>query len=155
MKPAPTVNPFWPAPPPEGAENARCSTCVWHFVGGRGKAVDRCRRHRSEPVDPRSPACPAYTAAVDCLTCGACCREAYHAVEVGPRDPFVRLHPDRVSMDDGRLVITRAGPRCACLAGGPGDYHCVVYADRPKTCRDFPAGGQSCVEARRRVGLTP
>lgn len=151
--PLPAQNPLWPAPGPDGA--ARCAGCVWHFVGGRGKAVDRCRRHRSEPVDPRWPACPAYTAAVDCLTCGACCREAYHSVEVGPRDPFVRLHPDRVNPKDGRLEVTRKGERCACLAGGPGDYHCVVYADRPRTCRDFPAGGQSCVDARRRVGLTP
>jgi Fe-S-cluster containining protein len=91
---------------------------------------------------------------VDCLTCGACCREAYHSVEVGARDPFVRKHPDRVSQQDGRLVVTRNGERCGCLAGGPGDWHCVVYPDRPKTCRDFPMGEQSCVEARRRVGLT-
>ncbi|MES2643598.1 MAG: YkgJ family cysteine cluster protein [Myxococcota bacterium] len=159
--PVPELNPLWPAPGPDGAAGERCVGCVWHFVGGRGKAVDRCRRHRAEPVDVRWPACPAFTPAVDCLTCGACCREAYHSVEVGPRDPFVRLHPDRVNMkDDGRLEVTRRGPRCACLAGGAGDsgagdYHCVVYADRPRTCRDFPAGGQSCVEARRRVGLTP
>ena len=65
---------------------------MWHYVGGRGKAVDRCRRHRNEPVSPLWPACPAFTASVDCLTCGACCREAYHSVEVAPRDPFVRLH---------------------------------------------------------------
>jgi Fe-S-cluster containining protein len=116
--------------------------------------VDRCRRHRNEAVSLHWQACVAYTPALDCLTCGACCREAYHSVEVGPRDPFVRLHPERVSTQDGRLVVTREGSRCACLAGELGGYHCVVYADRPRTCRDFPQGGQSCVEARRRVGLT-
>lgn len=154
MSPVPALNPHWPEPGPAAA---RCVSCAWHFLGGRGKPVDRCRRHRAEPVDPRWPACPAYVSVpdLDCLTCGACCREAYHSVEVGARDPFVRLHPERVSRDDGRLVVTRDGPRCACLAGESGAYHCVVYADRPKTCRDFPLGGQSCVEARRRVGLTP
>jgi hypothetical protein len=150
--PPPALNPLWPEPGPAGA---RCVGCVWHFVGGRGQGVDRCRRHRGEPVSPVWPACPAFTAAVDCQECGACCREAYHSVEVGPRDPFVRLHPDRVVKHDGRLEVARSGPRCACLAGEPGAYGCVVYADRPRTCRDFPQGGQSCVEARRRVGLTP
>lgn len=145
------MNPLWPAPGPEG----RCVDCAWHYLGGRGKPVDRCRRHHGETVDPRWPACPAFTTGLDCLTCGACCREAYHAVEVGRRDPFVRLHPERISELDGRLQVTRCGERCGCLEGELGAFHCVVYADRPKTCRDFPLGGQSCVEARRRVGLTP
>jgi len=29
-----------------------------------------------------------------------------------------------------------------------------VYADRPKTCRDFEAGGVNCVDARVRMGIT-
>lgn len=146
----PTLNPLWPeAGPPD-----RCVTCVWHHLGGPGKAVDRCHRHAGARVDPRWPACPAHTAAVDCLTCGACCREAYHSVEVAPRDPFVRAHPDRVVRQDGRLTVARDNGRCACLSSGSGGYACVVYADRPRTCRDFPKGGRSCVEARRRVGLS-
>lgn len=144
------LNPLWPEAGPAG----RCVSCVWHYLGGQGKPVDRCHRHRGERVDPRWPACPAFAASVDCLTCGACCREAYHAVEVAPRDPFVRTHPERVVREDGRLVVRREGPRCACLAGEPGSWHCVVYADRPRTCRDFPMGERSCVEARRRVGLS-
>lgn len=165
LPPAPATNPLWVAAPgapttrADGSEipaGARCSTCAWRHLGGRGTAVDRCRRHRDEPIDPRAPACPAYVtdAEVDCLTCGACCREAYHSVEVGPRDPFVRKHPDRVSAQDGRLVVTRAGPRCACLSGELGAFCCAVYADRPKTCRDFARAGPNCVEARRRVGLS-
>lgn len=148
-----SLNPLWPEPGPEG----RCAGCAWHFVGGRGRGVDRCRRHRNEPVSPLWPACPAFTSseAIDCMTCGACCREAYHSVEVGPRDPFVRAHPGRVVTVDGRLQLPRPGGRCACLGGEPGAWSCVVYADRPRTCRDFPKGETSCVEARRRVGLTP
>jgi hypothetical protein len=145
------ANPLWPAPGPAG----RCKECVWRWLGGKGTPVDRCRRLGNERVDPRWPACPAFTARLDCADCGACCREAYHAVEVGRRDPYVRLHPDRVVEEDGRLVVKRAGPRCGCLTGEIGTFACVTYADRPKTCRDFPMGGQSCVEARRRVGLTP
>lgn len=147
---APATNPHWADP--QATET--CASCVWRFVGGRGSPVDRCRRHGSARVSPEWPACPAWEASVDCLTCGACCREAYHAVEVSRRDPFVRSHPERVVPNEGRLNVRREGDRCACLAGGPGDWHCVVYADRPRTCRDFEQGGENCVDARRRVGLT-
>jgi Fe-S-cluster containining protein len=88
---------------------------------------------------------------LDCLTCGACCREAYHAVELHPNDRFARRHPDRVGRQDGRLVVPRTAANwCSCL--GP-DYRCAVYDDRPRTCRDFEKGGEHCREARRRVGL--
>lgn len=146
-----------------GPEGSACRGCVWHYVGGRGAPVDRCRRHRGEAVHPLWPGCAAWTGALDCLDCGACCREAYHAVEVGPRDPFLRLHPERVTRDPengGRAVVRRVptptGTRCGCLGDPPAgdDYRCTVYADRPRTCRDFEQGSVNCVEARRRVGLT-
>jgi hypothetical protein len=145
------MNPLWPEPGP----NATCEGCVWRYSGGRGSAVDRCRRHADARVDAAWPACPAHTSSLDCQACGACCREAYHAVEVSRRDAFVRTHPDRIVRADGRLQIARAGDRCACLAGSAGAYTCVVYADRPRTCREFEQAGRNCVEARRRVRLTP
>lgn len=145
------MNPLWPAPAPDGT----CGGCAWRYEGGPGPRVNRCRRHKGARVDPAWAACPAFTATLDCQACGACCREAYHAVEVGRRDPFVRLHPDRVVPVDGRLQVLRAGPRCACLQGELPAFACDVYADRPRTCRDFTAGSANCVDARRRVGLTP
>jgi hypothetical protein len=33
-------------------------------------------------------------------------------------------------------------------------FHCVIYDDRPRTCRDFTLGSEHCLTARRRVGLT-
>jgi hypothetical protein len=30
-----------------------------------------------------------------------------------------------------------------------------VYADRPKTCRDFEQGSANCVDARVRLKITP
>lgn len=146
-----TGNPLWPAPAPEG----RCADCAWRYVGGRGRAVERCRRHADARVDGSWPACPAFTASLDCQECGACCREAYHAVEVSPRDAFVKAHPDRVVKVDGRLNVLRAGDRCSCLAGTLGAFACTHYEDRPRTCRDFTRGSAHCVDARRRVKLTP
>ena len=147
-----TLNPL---SPDSGPATSRCGGCVWHFVGGRGPAVSRCRRHGGARLDPDWPGCSAFTASLDCLSCGACCREAYHAVEVGPRDPFVRAHPDRVVQVDGRLNVRRRHGVCACLDPQSENWPCVVYADRPKTCRDFEAAGPNCVDARVGWGSLP
>lgn len=91
----------------------------------------------------------------DCTTCGACCREAFDAVEIAPDDPFVRLHPDLVIRTPfGKTGVRRDGSRCACLmGGGEAPYHCTVYGDRPQTCRDVEVGGEACRWARERLGL--
>ena len=76
-------------------------------------------------------------------------------MEVGPRDPFVRAHPGRVVSVDGRLNVAREGGICGCLAPAQGAWPCVVYADRPRTCRDFEQASANCVDARVRLGITP
>lgn len=138
----------------EGPAGATCGSCVWQYVGGRGKPVPRCRRFRGARVDVGWPACTVHEATLDCLSCGACCREAYHRVELSRRDPFLSLHPERVSQEEGYLLVTREGPRCGCLQVDGGRYTCAVYADRPWTCREFEQGGANCLDARRRVGLS-
>jgi len=93
---------------------------------------------------------------IDCLACGACCREAYHVVEVEPDDPFVDAHQDVLVFEDGRWTLPRPGGLCVCLtqeAGGA--YVCDRYATRPNTCREFEWRGDNCKEARLRVGLEP
>ena len=104
---------------------------------------------------PEAPACPAYTPELDCLQCGACCREAYHTVEVGRRDPFVRLHPELLEARDGRLHLRRSAGICSCLVPSGGAWPCAVYGERPKTCRNFEVASDNCLIARRRLELTP
>lgn len=151
-------NPLWElwregSPAPEGA---RCRGCAWRFEGGPDRAVPRCRRHEGRRLHDDWPACPAFVAELDCADCGACCREAFHVVEVGRREPFARVHGALLEEEDGRLVLRRtAAGRCPCLVGEAGSFRCDRYADRPRTCRDFTLGSANCVEARRRVGLTP
>jgi Fe-S-cluster containining protein len=67
-----------------------------------------------------------------------------------------------------RWSLLRAGDRCAALEDGPPPdhdgnaapiagaraYHCRIYEDRPRTCREFERGGRHCLTARRRVGLS-
>lgn len=129
-----------PAPHPTGlpagvADGRACGGCAWR-CDVRGRA--RCRQVEAA-IDPSWPGCERFEAALDCQTCGACCREAYHAVRVGPRDPVRTLAPeyvvDRSAAPDApalppseRYQLARRphpGPtpgsqvdRCAALGGG-------------------------------------
>ncbi|HEY0193653.1 MAG TPA: hypothetical protein VGC42_21195 [Kofleriaceae bacterium] len=140
---------------PAGEAAGSCGDCAWRANG-------KCRQAEVR-VDPAWPACERYEAALDCLTCGACCREAYHSVEVGRRDPALKKRPDWIVDRGSYLEVRRSGDRCAALEGGCADpadggraarYLCVIYDDRPRTCRDFTLGSAHCLTARRRVGLS-
>jgi Fe-S-cluster containining protein len=145
--------PLHPTGLPAGAGS--CGTCAW-----RVERTGKCRQ-ASVKVDPAWPGCERYEAALDCQTCGACCRAAYHSVEVSRRDPVVKKQPAYVVDRTTYLEIIRSGDRCGALEGGRDDgtghatrYACVIYDDRPKTCRDFTLGSEHCLTARRRVGLS-
>jgi hypothetical protein len=133
-----------------------CSTCAWRF---ERRGVARCR-HTNAKLDDAWTACERYEAALDCQTCGACCRAAYHSVEVQKRDPVIEKQPSFIVDRGTYREIRRDGDRCAALAGGEitggktARYHCVIYDDRPRTCRDFTLGSDHCLTARRRVGLS-
>jgi hypothetical protein len=148
------------APPPRhaakhdvvGAVPGRtCGGCTWRARDGK------CLAARKK-VAPKAAACVRWEPrTLDCLECGACCREAYHAVDVGAREPVIKRHPELIVVDGARHGLRRAGDRCAALLGGhgPGEpYTCRIYADRPRTCRDFTLGSANCLDARRRVGLS-
>lgn len=140
---------------PAGTADATCGSCAWRFES-RGS---RCRQSESK-IEDSWRACERYEPALDCQTCGACCRAAYHSVEVQPRDPVVKAQPDYVIDRGHYLEIKRDGDRCAALHGGLVElgkttrYQCVIYDDRPKTCREFTLGSAHCLTARRRVGLS-
>jgi len=145
---------------PLGPTGESCGTCAWAYDGGRGAPVTRCRQ--SAPANGEGartarshPACLYWEPAVDCRTCGACCREAYHSVTVSMRDPVVWQEPHLIVRHGPRFEIRRDGARCAALkVAGPTDYTCTIYEHRPRPCREFEAGGRHCLDARRRVGLS-
>lgn len=133
-----------------------CAGCAWSYAERQGI---RCRHAPKVRIAPDAPACMRWEPAgeLDCLTCGACCREAYQAVEISTREPVVRLHPELVIAAGNRRKLRRDGERCAALAGGhvPAEsYACRIYEDRPRTCRDFARGSANCLDARRRVGVS-
>jgi Fe-S-cluster containining protein len=154
---------------PLGPASETCGSCAWLYVGGRGKSVERCRQAAPPNGDgarvARShPACARWEPPVDCRSCGACCREAYHSVTVSVRDPVVWKQPALIERHGHRFEIRREGARCAALADRRAEapaarasaplFACTIYEDRPQACRDFAAGGRHCLEARRRVGLS-
>jgi hypothetical protein len=153
---------------PLGPAGETCGSCAWLYQGGRGKAVARCRQAAPPNgeglrTSPDLPACACWEPPVDCATCGACCREAYHSVTVSVRDPVVWKQPALVERHGHRFEILRDGDRCAALVDRRNDagrtgaeriFTCSIYDDRPQACRDFAAGGRHCLDARRRVGLS-
>ena len=148
--------PLHPTGLPLGAAGPSCGSCAWRFTR-RGQIV--CQQAEGK-VEDAWPACERYEAALDCQTCGACCRAAYHSVEVSKRDPAVKKQPTFIVDRGTYLEVLRKGDRCAALEGGAfendkrGPFRCVIYDDRPKTCRDFTLGSSHCLTARRRVGLS-
>jgi hypothetical protein len=152
---------------PSGPASETCGSCAWMYLGGRGTPVERCRQSAPATgdgarVSPALAACARWEPPVDCRTCGACCREAYHSVTISVRDPVVWKEPELIVRQGHRFEIRREGARCAALLVEPqigsgsatSGYSCSIYESRPKPCRDFAAGGRHCVEARRRVGLS-
>ena len=147
---------------PLGPAGETCGGCAWLYVGGRGGPVPRCRQSAPAVGDgartlPEHPACARWERPVDCRTCGACCREAYHSVTISVRDPVVWQEPDLIVRHGHRFEIRREGPRCAALEVAPAHptrYRCTIYEHRPHACREFEAGGRHCLDARRRVGLS-
>ncbi len=141
-----------------GDASGTCGDCAWRYDA---RGAIRCRQiDAGKRIDPTWGACERYEAALDCQTCGACCRAAYHSVEVGRRDPVVKLQPSYIEDRGTYLEIRRKGDRCSALAGGDvvdgkhTRYGCVIYDDRPRTCREFTLGSEHCLTARRRVGLS-
>jgi hypothetical protein len=153
---APITHPAGHAPVAAYHAGHGCADCAWSFVERR---IWCCRHAPGIRLPEEAPACARWESAggLDCSTCGACCREAYHSVEVSGRDPVNKRHPDLVVIHETHRKLRRDGNRCAALSGGrtPTErYACTIYDDRPRTCREFARGGGHCLDARRRVGLS-
>ncbi|MFO1418375.1 MAG: YkgJ family cysteine cluster protein [Methylotetracoccus sp.] len=152
---APEQHPAGHAPLAAYHPDRRCGDCAWGFRRGGGF---RCRHRPDQGLRPEAPACMRFEPAdeLNCADCGACCREAYDAVELSPGDAVARRHPDLI-IHGTRRKLRRNGTRCIALQGGdtPTEaFLCRIYADRPRSCREFARGGANCLDARRRVGLS-
>lgn len=95
----------------------------------------------------------------DCIECGACC--LYGLIPIERREPEPLLDYVEITAEDTDVVIERAfrrneDGRCQNLLGVVAEeVGCTVYADRPRTCRDFEAGSDRCFGYRRMFGIDP
>ena len=134
---------------------ATCGGCAWGADGV-------CRANgteglRAPAVAPGWAACLRWEPRLDeaaCAACGACCREAYDAVSVEAGDVVHDLRPELVTTRLGVQVLPRPGGRCVGLEPEGPPWRCAIYAIRPRSCREFEAGGASCHSARTRLGLS-
>ncbi|MFI5306443.1 MAG: YkgJ family cysteine cluster protein [Polyangiales bacterium] len=147
-------------------ESKRCENCAWMFSAGPGRAVTRCRQTRkgagsiARRVAPADRACERFEPKLSidgCGSCGACCREGFDLVPVRPRDAIRKRHPELVRESRHGAFLPRPEGHCVAL-DGDGDaatpYRCRVYGNRPSACVEFEVGGDACLLARRRVGLS-
>jgi Fe-S-cluster containining protein len=95
----------------------------------------------------------------NCVECGACC--ASFRVDFHPSDGEAQGGRVPESLyDELNVSIARmrgtddAQPRCRALRGRIGEQvSCFIYDERPDPCREFEAGSEACLRARRRHGL--
>lgn len=140
-----------PVPPPHPSglpggwvAGRRCGDCAWREPEGR------CLQGGVDVAAAYS-ACVRFEPALDCFACTACCRGGYDSVTVDADDPVVIAHPALIRDRGHYLELARTGDRCAALQP---DHRCSIYADRPRCCRELEVGGEHCLTARRRVGLS-
>jgi hypothetical protein len=97
---------------------------------------------------------PAPTRAItlDCLECGACCKDNRVEIEEVDVERFEKAgrgelaKPPYAKRDDGKLILVlRRDKRCKHLAS---DNRCDIYPIRPDACSTFPAGSECCLSAR-------
>ena len=155
---------------PLGDGDATCASCAWSF---KDKRVLRCRQAEARDaalgnaIDPEAVA-ERFIAATDracmrfepkledasCAPCGACCRQGFDRVEVQARDKVRKKHLHLISVDAFGEHLARPGGLCVALTQSEVGYRCTIYSDRPRACADFEVGGEACLSARRRVGLS-
>lgn len=95
---------------------------------------------------------PTRTLRLDCLECGACCKDNRVELEGEDVARFERAgrgelaRPPYARRDDGAVVLVlQRDKRCKHLAN---DNKCDIYAIRPDACSSFPVGSECCLSSR-------
>jgi hypothetical protein len=95
---------------------------------------------------------PTREIALDCLECGACCKDNRVEIEEVDVARFEKAgrgelaKPPYARREDGKLILVlRRDKCCKHLAR---DNRCDIYPIRPDACSTFPAGSECCLSAR-------
>jgi hypothetical protein len=95
---------------------------------------------------------PTRTMLLDCEACAACCRDNRVVLEPVDFERFEKggrpdLGKPPYTRKDGKKVVLRLLRSRDCKHLGE-DKRCGIYPLRPDSCRDFPAGSESCLFSR-------
>ncbi len=95
---------------------------------------------------------PRRALTLDCLECGACCRDNRVELEDQDIERFEKAGRGELARrpyarrQDGAVVLILAKNKdCQHLAA---DNKCGIYALRPDACSHFPVGSECCLSAR-------
>jgi hypothetical protein len=95
---------------------------------------------------------PTRTIELDCLACGACCKDNRVELEDKDIERFEAAgcgelaRPPYAKREDGTVILVlRKDKRCKHLGD---DNKCAIYAIRPDACSTFPAGSECCLSSR-------
>jgi uncharacterized protein len=102
---------------------------------------------------------PTRTLELDCLACGACCKDNEVVLMNKDVARFQRAGLSKLlkkpwsRTKGGRVVLTlKKNGRCHHLGR---DNKCGVYEHRPAACSEFPAGSECCLFSREEeLGIT-
>ena len=95
----------------------------------------------------------------NCVECGACCASFRVDFSVHETEDMGGSVPQGLVVEvTGHTARMRgtdhAQPRCRALRGRIGEQvSCFIYEERPDPCREFEAGSDACLRARRLHGL--
>lgn len=158
---------------PAPSADKNCGSCAWAFQSKSEQL--RCRIAQTKSIaqtkiGANEPACERFEAELACLSCGACCREAYDVVVVKKSDPAARLHREMLVPTSSGFDLVRADGRCVALSGGtelephvpaitrldaptefnrPRSLPRFVPDDTPFTCSIYETRPQTCRDFTR------
>ena len=99
---------------------------------------------------------------LDCLTCGACCRQGSDGRILVPVEDIVRWKRENQVHILSQLVPGHFGEQafastpdgaCVHLGTQANPNACRIYSERGTTCREFERGSWQCHEFRRDAGI--
>jgi Fe-S-cluster containining protein len=89
---------------------------------------------------------------LDCLECGACCRDNHVVLEDADIERFDQAgrsdlaRPPFARREDGQVILVLSKSKaCKHLCS---DNKCGIYEIRPNACSTFPVGSECCLSSR-------
>ncbi len=150
-----------------------CGDCAWYQNGSQKpkcayaesfynlspevelRAAPRATPKATNLFNKNHPPCVLFEQRLNCLACGACCKEGYDLVPLGKKDHAL-LQESPWTMRLGKAWFIKRNPKfhhCLALRSVGAEHLCQIYERRPQACSELAEGSTACIIARQRIGL--